>query len=253
MNEFETLEEQKERENFLLRSRFPEECKKLPLDYLDDYEKSIVQKCINQEELNDTELKDLKQLLENYRPFLKQYDVDKVEKNLEDNIRVITSSKELLNLLDNPDRYRFDMHYKIDGQILRLQFKLKPISDSDYMDLLSVQTRVFRELDVDEKVVYSKTLNNIELSPEEEKMQQQINDKIVEIIGNVDDSNERITEFLIKHVDLVDDEDEPLTQELQERLWHKIDMGTRNLIYAKCKEILKIDENLEVELFPAIR
>ena len=253
MNEFETLEEQKERENFLLHSRFPEECKKLPLDYLDDYEKSIVQKCINHKELNDTELKDLKQLLENYRPFLKQYDVDKVEKNLEDNIRVITSSKELLNILDNPDRYRFDMHYKIDGQILRLQFKLNPISDSEYMEIVDAQTRIFKTLDNNEKLVYSKYTNNQELSPEESKMMKHIEDKIIDIFGDVDNNNDMITQFLINHVDLIEDDNTPMTKEIQIKLWHKIDMSTRNAIYVKCKELLRIDQELEVELFPSIR
>ena len=249
----EDIKDQIERDNFNLEHRFPEEAKKLPYEYLNDYEKELVDKCINHETLNETDLKNLKKLLNDYRPYLKEYDVDKVEQNLEDNIKVIKSSKELLNLLDNPDRYRFDMHYKIDNQIVRLQFRLKPISDKDYMDLLSVQTRVFRELDNEEKVVYSKTINEIELTSEEKKLQQQINDKIVKLIGNIDESNQRVTDFLIKHVDLVDDDDTALTSEIQEKLWHKIDMGTRNLIYAKCKDILKIDEKLEVELFPALR
>ena len=248
----EDITDQQERDEFLLNVRFPEEAKQLPIEYLTDYEQDIVQKCINKEKLTDAELKDLKKLLADYRPFLKKYDVDKVEKNLEDNIRVIKSSKELLSLLDNPDRYRFDMHYRIDGQLLRLQFKLNPLSDSEYMELVDVHTRIFKELNNEEKLVYSKSINQQQLTPEEEKMQKQIEDKIIELFGDVDNNNERITQFLINHVELSEDHNQ-FSKEDQEKLWHLIDMDTRAVIYAKCEEILKSNERLEVELFPDIR
>ena len=243
--------DQQSRDEFAYKTRFPEECKRLPLDYLTNEERELAEKCINQEPIGKEELVQLKQLLANYRPYIKEYDVQQVERNLEDNVRIIKSSKELLSLLDDPNRYRFDMHYKLNGELLRLQFKIKPLSDEEYSDLLSVQTRIFRNLDKDEKVAYAKMLNNMELSKEEANMQQQIQDKIVEMLGDVDDTNERVTQFLIDHVEMSAD-DETLPHDIQVKLWNKIDIGTRNLVYAKCKEILKIDEELETELFPAI-
>lgn len=243
--------EQQARDEFAYKIRFPEECKKLPMEYLTLEEHQLATKCINQEQMSKEELSKLKQLLANYRPYMKEYDVQQVEKNLEDNVRIIKSSKELLNLLDDPNLYRFDMHYKLNGELLRLQFKIKPLSDGEYSDLLSVQTRIFRNLENEEKVAYAKMLNKMELTPEEANMQQQIQDKIVEILGDVDDTNERVTQFLIDHVEMSAD-DETLPHEIQVQLWNKIDIGTRNLVYAKCKEILKIDEELETELFPAL-
>lgn len=243
--------EQQARDEFAYKVRFPEECKKLPMEYLTPEEQQLATKCINQDPISNDELKQLKQLLANYRPYMKEYDVQQVEKNLEDNVRIIKSSKELLSLLDDPNRYRFDMHYKLNGELLRLQFRIKPLSDGEYTDLLSVQTRIFRNLDNNQKATYAKMLRNMELTPEETKMQQQIQDKIIEILGDVDDSNERVTQFLIDHVEMSAD-DETLPHEIQVKLWHTIDIGTRNLVYAKCKEILKIDEDLETELFPAI-
>lgn len=244
--------EQQARDEFAYKIRFPEECKKLPMDYLTIEEHQLATKCINQEPMSKEELTQLKQLLANYRPYMKEYDVQQVEKNLEDNVRIIKSSKDLLTLLDDPNRYRFDMHYKINGELLRLQFRIKPLSDEEYSDLLSVQTRIFRTLDNNQKTTYAKMLRNMELTPEEANMQQQIQDKIIEILGDVDDNNERVTQFLIDHVEMSAD-DETLPHEIQEKLWHSIDIGTRNLVYAKCKEILKIDEELETELFPAIK
>lgn len=245
-----TPEEEKFIDEYDLKNRFPEECKRLPVDYLNESEKILVNKCIRQEKLTDTEFADLKKLLADYRPFLKRYDPIKIEKNLEENVRTIKSSSELLRLLDNKDRYRFDMHYKINGELLRLQFRVKPVNDTEYIDLLDAQTRIFRDLDDDEKLVYSKLSNEEKLSPEEEKMIQQIQKKVVEKYGDVDKNNDAILNFLIGHVELLDDDS--LSRDDRERFWKEMDLGARALIYNKCKEILNIDEQLEVDLFPSI-
>lgn len=251
MIEQETIEEQKERDEFLLKNRFPDECKRLPIDYLEENEKVIVNKCINQERLTDEELTNLKQLLADYRPFLKRYDPIKIEENLEENVRTIKSSSDLLRLLDDPNRYRFDMHYKINGELVRLQFRLKPVSDTEYIDLLNVQTRIFKELENNEKLVYSKFTNNQQLSPEEQKMMQHIQDKIVAKFGDVDKNNDQILNFLIEHVELLNDT--ALSRQEREHFWKEMGPGIRALVYEKCKHILKIDEELEVDLFPSIR
>lgn len=251
MNNGITPEEEKFIDQQDLKNRFPEECKRLPLDYLDDDEKRIVEKCINQEEFTTEELTKLKQLLADYRPFLKRYDPIKIEENLEENVRTIKSSSELLRLLDNPNRYRFDMHCKLNGEIVRLQFRLKPVSDRDYITLLDVQSRIFRELDNNEKIAYSKLTNNQPLSSEEEKMIQHIQDKIVEKFGDVDKNNDHIFEFLMNNVELLTEP--PLSHDEYEHLWKELGLGTRALVYEKCKELLKIDEDLEVDLFPSIK
>ncbi|WP_407454405.1 hypothetical protein [Methanobrevibacter sp.] len=243
--------EAKARDEFLLKTRFPEECKRLPLDYLRPGDKELAEKCINKEELTEDEISDLKKLLADYRGYFKEYDIIKVEENLEDNIKIIETSSQLLRLLDDPNRYRFDMHCKIKGQIFRLKFRLKPLSDNDYMDLLDAQTRVFRDLNKSEKMVFSKITNGIPLSPEEEKMQQSIQDKIVEKLGDVDKNNDEITTFLINHVELVGDAE--LNETGRMKFWHGMDIGLRVLIYNKCKEIIRIDEDLEVDLFPDVR
>ena len=114
MNEAERLkEDMRILDENNLRTRFPEECKRLPFEYLEESEKTLANKCINQEPLTPEELTNLKKLLADYRPFLKKYDPIKIEENLKENVRTIKSSRELLRLLDDPNRYRFDMHYKL--------------------------------------------------------------------------------------------------------------------------------------------
>ena len=238
------------KDKYALENIFPEEAKRLPLGYLEDNEKRLAEKCINGEEFTEEELSQLQILLEKYRKYFKKYDSVELEENLDANIKVIKSSTELLNILDDPNRYRFDMHVKLNGQIYRLEFRLNPLSDNEYMDLLDAQTRVFRDLNKSEKMVFSKATNGVPLSPEEEKMQQSIQDKIVEKLGDVDKNNDVITNFLISHVELVDDAD--LNKAQRKKFWYKMDIGSRVLIYNKCKEIVRIDENLEVDLFPDV-
>lgn len=233
-----------------LRTRFPEECKRLPLGYLEPSEKELAEKCINHEEFTEEEVEELRELLARYREYFTKYDSVDFEENLDANIKVIKSSTELLNILNDPNRYRFDMHVKLNRQIYRLEFRLKPLADNEYMDLLDAQTRVFRDLNKSEKMVFSKATNDVPLSPEEEKMMQSIQDKIVEKLGDVDKNNDVITEFLIDHVELVDDADLNKTQ--RKKFWHTMDTGSRVLIYNKCKEIVRIDEDLEVDLFPDV-
>lgn len=233
---------------YTLQKIFPEECRRLPIGYLEEDEKKLAEKCINGEEFTDEEFEDLQELLSRYREYFSKYDSVELEENIDANIKIIETSTELLNLLDDPNRYRFDMHCKIQGQLYRLAFRLKPLSDSEYMDLIDAQTRVFRDLNKSEKMVYSKATNGVPLSPEEEKMQQSIQDKIVDKLGDVDKNNDVITTFLIDHVELVGDAD--LNKAQRKKFWHKMDIGTRVLIYNRCKEIVRIDEDLEVDLFP---
>jgi hypothetical protein len=44
--------------------------------------------------------------------------------------------------------------------------------------------------------------------------------------------------------------DADLNKAQRKKFWHKMDIGTRVLIYNRCKEIVRIDEDLEVDLFP---
>ena len=249
MNE-ETMEA-KARNEFLLKTRFPEECKRLPLDYLRPSDKELAEKCINKEELTEDEISDLKKLLADYRGYFKEYDVIKVEENIEDNLKIIKTSDDLLRLLNDPNRYRIDMIYNIAGQRCLLQLKLKQIPDSDYISLLDAQTRIFKKLNNSEKKVYGKLSRGEPLSKEEANMQKQIQDKIDEITFNYEDNAEQFTDILAKVVDFVDDPEKPYVEKLA--FWKSVDLGARILLFTKVKEKLNIGMDLEEDLFPPVR
>ena len=57
-----------------LKTRFPEECKRLPLGYLEPSEKELAEKCINHEEFTEEEVEELRELLARYREYFTKYD-----------------------------------------------------------------------------------------------------------------------------------------------------------------------------------
>lgn len=234
-----------------LKTRFIEECKQLPFDYLEPFEKELAEKCINKENFTDEELSQLKKLLSNYRPYFNEYNIPSIEKNVEQNLKVIKTSDELLRLLNDPNRYRIDMNYTVGEETVRLQLKLKQIPDSDYISLLDAQTRIFRNLNDSEKRVFAKASNNQQLTPEEMNMQKQIQDKINEKTLDFTSNAQDITEILAKTVDFVDDPEKPYHEKLA--FWKQVDLASRVLLFNKIRQKLNISDKTEEDLFPTIR
>lgn len=240
----------KQLDNHNLKNRFPEECALLPLEYLTEEQKKLAEKCMSHEELTDVELTALKKLLADYRPYFDEYNVKEVEKNLDDNLKIIKTSDELLRLLNDPNRFRIDMNYTIGGETYRLKLKIKQLPDRDYISLLDTQTRVFRDLNTTEKRVYAKAAMKKKLSPEEANMQKSIQDKINERVVDYEGNAQDITEILARIVDFVDDPEKTYNEKLQ--FWKQIDLPARILLFNKIKEKLNISDKTEEELFPAL-
>ena len=234
-----------------LKTRFPEECKRLPYTYLEDYEKQLVDKCLNKEKFTDEELTQLKVLLAKYRPHLKNYDTVTIEKNLDENLTIIKTSSELLRLLNDPERFRIDMRYTVGDKPVLLKLKIKQLPDSDYLALLDTQTRVFRDLDMNERRVYAKAATKASMTIEEQNLVQSIQDKINERIIDYESNAQDITEILAKIVDFVDDPE--LSYEDKLKFWKQIDLPARILLFTKIKEKLNISDKTEEELFPTPR
>lgn len=232
-----------------LQSNFIEECRRLPYEYLEDYEKDLVDKCLREEISSQNEITALKEMLGRYRPFLKKYDSVEIEQNLDQNLKIIKTSDELLRLLNDPNRFRIDMNYTVGDETVLLQLKIRQLPDSDYISLLDTQTRVFRDLNDTEKKVFAKaSVNPKSLSPEEVKMQKHIQDKINERAVDYESNAQDITEILARIVDFVDDPDKTYTEKLY--FWQQIDLPARLLLFNRIKNKLNISDKTEEELFP---
>ena len=70
------------KDTYALKNVFPEECKRLPLGYLEEDEKLLAEKCINGEDFTEEELESLEELLEKYRQYFSKYDSVELEEKI---------------------------------------------------------------------------------------------------------------------------------------------------------------------------
>lgn len=234
----------------MLKTRFPLECERLPWEYLEENEKILAEKCINHEELTSEELADLKLLLNNYRPFLKKYDIKQAEENIETTDNIIRTQSQLLELLHDEKRYRIDMNYWMNGKKYLLKFKVKPFTDKQYLEGIGSQLGIFRDLNKNEKILINKANNNEPLSPEEEKMHQSIIDKINEKLEDDESQMELMNKFLADRLDFIDDEKLSFEEKLE--FWETIELTYRVSLFNRVKGILQFNDTFEEELFPPV-
>ena len=234
----------------MLKTRFPLECERLPWEYLEEDEKILAEKCINHEEFTPEELADLKLLLNNYRPFLKKYDVKQAEENIKTTDKIIKTQSELLELLHDKKRYRIDMNYWLNGEKYLLKLKVRPFTDKQYLEGIGSQLGIFRDLNKNEKILINKANNNETLSPEEEKMHKSILNKINKKLEDDEAQVELMTKFLADRLDFVD---EQLSFEEKFKFWSEIELTYRVSLFNKVKGILQFNDTFEEELFPPVR
>lgn len=238
-------------EKFLWDTKYPRECKKLPYEYLEDDEKELVDKCINKEELNQTEKKSILSLLKDYRGFFKEYDIDKLEESMETSDKIVKTQSELLRLIHDKDRYRIDMNYWINGEKYLLQMRIKPFTDKQYLEAQENQFGIFNDLTMQERKLVSKAEAKQQMSPEETKMYKSIMDKIEKKAEDEEFLIQMVNEFLSDRIEFVDDPETSFENNL--KFWAEVDLGTRVSLFHEVRGRLQLNETFREELFPAVR
>ena len=154
------LEEQEIMDGFLLSTQYLEEAKQIPLEILEnDYEKELISKCRENTDLTETELTDLKHLLDKYRGALSKINPAEVEENVTKTRRIINSEKELLKLIDNQENYKLEMIYRLpSGEEVILNLRVKPLTDSQAISEMQAHVDLFKELDTSERIVWNKAM-----------------------------------------------------------------------------------------------
>lgn len=238
----------REMDKHLLKTTFKEEASELPFDLLEDDEKEPVRKCLQGNDMSYEEFKQLRQTLKNYRGVLKKYDLEKAEENIDQTVKIITTEKDLLSLIDNEDRYDLDMYYFINGEKVLLKLKVNPLTDSQYVYEMDSHARLFKELNTQERALYSKSQQGVSLTPEEAKMVQALEQKLEDKIFTGENVVKNINEFLARQVEFK----ECSIPKIEDRVkfWSKIDPSTRVSLYNKVRQILNLNETFEDDLFP---
>ena len=245
-----TADEKELMDEFLLESQYFTECKQLPLDILEEDELVVVEKCLNQEELTPDELTFLKKVLYRYREAMKKLDVAHTEENVEKVRRHIKSEKELLALIDElEENYTLQMIYKLkNGEEVILDLIVKPLTDCQAISEMQAHANLFKELNTNERVVWSKVMQGQTIYTEEEKkLAEHIAEKYEEKEYDMDHKVAGMREFLARQVEFENTTLKTYNQKL--KFWNRIEVTTVADLYNKVRQMLHIDEEKVENLF----
>lgn len=232
-------------EKELLKTRYPLECESLPLESLNSEEQRVVAKCINGEEFNDADFSLLKQTLQKYRQVINEYRPDETVNDIEQTIKIIKTEKDLLDLLDAPERRKLLVHLPIGDQTVSLDFDVKPLNDSRVVESLQAQLDLFRDFTQSEKETYTRAQAGQTLTPEEASVVKNMETKINEMVS---EHNEEICNKLLANQLRLPES----SQSYEDRLyfWKRFPFTAKFSIFTKVQYMLGLTEQNNEELFP---
>lgn len=245
-----TTEEREFIDKHLLNTRYLTECKQLPLDILEDDEIVVVEKCLNQEDLTEEELNYLKEVLYKYREAMEKLDVANTEESVEKVRKHIKSEKELLALIDElEENYTLQMVYRLkNGEEVILDLVVKPLTDSQAISEMQAHADLFKELNTNERVVWSKVMQGQTIYTEEEKkLANHIAEKYEEQEYDMESKVTGMREFLARQVEFENASFKTYNQKL--KFWNRIEVTTIVDLYNKVRTMLHIDEEKVEDLF----
>ena len=244
------IEDQKLMDEFLLSTQYLEEAKQIPLEILENNEeKGLISKCRMESELSDEELNDLKQLLAKYRGALNKVNPAEIEENVTKTRRIIRSEKELLKLIDNQENYKLQMIYILpNGEEVILDLRVSPLTDSQAINEMQAHLDLFKELNTDERIVWSKAMSGQQIvTPEEKKLAEHVIHKYEETEYNMEAKADKMREFLARQVEFSETDFRTYKQKLN--FWNKIRIETIIDLYNKVRQILQLNEIKTEDLF----
>lgn len=244
------MEDQKLMDEFLLSTQYLEEAKQIPLEILEnDDEKGLITKCRMEAVLSDAELENLKQLLSKYRGALNEVNPAEIEENVTKTRRIIRSEKELLKLIDNQENYKLQMIYILpDGEEVILDLRVSPLTDSQAINEMQAHLDLFKELNTDERIVWSKAMSGQQIvTPEEKKLAEHVIKKYEETEYDMEAKADKMREFLARQVEFSETTLESYNQKL--KFWNQIRIETIIDLYNKVRQILQLNEMKTEDLF----
>lgn len=232
-------------EKELLKTRYPLECESLPMEALDSEEQRVVQKCINGEQFNDKDFKLLKKTLQKYREIITEQRPDEVIDDIEKTIQIIKTEKDLLDLLDAPERRKLLVHLPIGTKTVSLDFDVEPLDDSRVVDSLQMQLDLFRDFSKKEQQTYNRAQAGQTLTREEKAVVDNMNTRINEMVS---EHNEEIcNKVLASQLRLPES-----SQSYDDRLyfWTRFPFNAKFSIFMRVQNMLGLTEQDSEELFP---
>lgn len=231
-------------ERSLLDEEFPNEAAQLiDLDNLSEYERKLLNKCLNHEHFNEDEFKDLKKLLNDYRPYLEKYKPAETIEAVEKTKKTIQTEKDFLDMVKNSDNI-LKINIPFRGELYPAELEILPLDDSRMINQLSAHVDLFKGMEPDDILLYNSAQQGKELTEEEEAIVNKMNKEI----------NERASENRMKQIDdllasqtRLKGSDADYNTRLE--FWRKFNFQAKFTLYFKVEDILGLNEDITNKLF----
>lgn len=231
-------------ERSLLKDKFPEEAEQIiGVDGLSDYETKLLNKCINHNPINDDEFKDLKKLLNDYRPYLDKYQPKETLEAVDKTKRIIQTEQDFLDLVDNTHN---ELHINIPfgGELYPVDLEILPLDDSRMIKQLSSHVDLFKGFEPDEILLFNDAQQGKDLTREE----QAIVDKLTREIEERASENRmaQIDDLLASQTRLKGSDAGYRTRL---KFWQRFNFQAKFAIYFKVEDMLGLNEDVTNRLF----
>lgn len=231
-------------ERSLLEEEFPKEAEQIiGVDGLSSYETKLLNKCINHNPISDEEFKDLKKLLNDYRPYLEKYKPAETLEAVDKTIKSIKTEKDFLDMIDNVDNI-LKINIPFRGEYYPVELEILPLDDSRMIKTLSNHVDLFKGFEPEDILLFNDAQQGKELSKEEQAIVEKMNDEI----------NERASENRMKQIDdLLASQtrlrDSDADYETRLEFWQKFNFQAKFAIYFKVEDALGLNEDVTNKLF----
>ena len=231
-------------ERSLLKDKFPKEAEQLiGADGLSDYETKLLNKCINHNPINDDEFRDLKKLLNDYRPYLEKYKPGETLEAVDKTKRIIQTEQDFLDLVDNTHN---ELHINIpfQGELYPVDLEVLPLDDSRMVKQLSRHVDLFKGLEPEDIILFNEAQQGKELDDKEQaivdKLTREIEERASE--SRIEEANE-----LLASQTRIKGSDADYNTRL--RFWEKFNFAAKFAISFRVEEILGLNDNVTEQLF----
>lgn len=226
------------------------EAQDIPLDHLEKEELVLINKVLNKQELTDLELDRVDNIIGRYRTAIHEIKPQETLQNVEDNIQYVEDEKALLDLLDNQYELKtLTFNYPLaNGKTARIKLDVKPLTDSSAITDLVQDLKIFEDTTEEEQNLYAKIRNGEQLTPEEEQVQQEVQNKINDKIQHesIESQMTMCRQFLAKQTTL-HGKDTPY--EVMLEIYEKMQLVYMTQLFSKVMDIINLDSNDIDQLF----
>lgn len=231
-------------ERSLLEEEFPKEAEQIiGADGLSSYETKLLNKCINHNPISDEEFKDLKKLLNDYRPYLEKYKPAETIEAVDKTVRSIKTEKDFLDMVENVDNI-LKINIPFRGEYYPVELEILPLDDSRMINQLSNHVDLFKGMEPEDILLFNDAQQGKELSKEEQAIVDKMNKEINERASQ--NRMEQIDDLLASQTRLKDSDAD---YETRLEFWKKFNFQCKFAIYFKVEDALGLNEDVTNKLF----